>query len=351
MSVQNLVLALLLAGVGAAASAQQTPWHHQARLQLGVEQDSNIKESAQGTQAAPSLRLLLDLGARRQLATGTVHLSLQGGCQAYWQHVDEDKVVGELRAGAAWPVGSKCSLGARASLRLKSFLREGPDYHHFSLAAFAQTRLPAQTALGLSCTRERLDYAASSIYDTDGWNTEVTVTRPLTAWVSAVVILGTQHWSLDRPAFAYDRDRKEWQALPQQHVDRVMSGGGRLELHTCGQWAIAYLYEKSSSNSYGYSFCRHRVSLLAGVDLSRRDLLRIYALLQRKRYEEAAYPALPLGLDTEREQSNVLVLDLSHTLANGYTAILRLARYDNESLVRGRYYQKSVVSLSFERRL
>lgn len=98
MKMRELVMVLAAAGLSVAASAQQLSCHHHSRLQLALEQDSNIKE------AAPSLRLLLDAGRRRQLAKGTVVLSLQGRCQAYCGHADEDKAVGELTVGASWPV-------------------------------------------------------------------------------------------------------------------------------------------------------------------------------------------------------------------------------------------------------
>ncbi len=350
MKMRQLVLVLVAAGFSAAASAQEATWHRHSRLQLGVEQDSNIKEAAEGAEAAPSLRFLLDLGRRRQLARSTFELSLQGGCQAYWQRADEDKAVGELRVGASWPLAEMWDVGARAFLRLKTFLRGGPDYAHSTFTALAQGRLPARMALVLSCTREWLDYAGSSLYDAHAWGTEMSVSRALCGSFTATATCGVEWWCLDRPALAYDRDLRLWRALPQQHADRLISGGVRCELHKLGQWALGYLYEENESNSYGYSYAQHRVSLLAGVRLSRGLLLRTYALLQRKRYTDPAAPALPVGLDTEREQSNVWVVDLSRPLGNRYTAIFRLARYDNESLVRGRYYQKVLVNVSIERR-
>ncbi|MGQ9561058.1 MAG: hypothetical protein ACUVWA_11130 [Candidatus Oleimicrobiaceae bacterium] len=344
-------MVLAAAGLSVAASAQQLSWHRHSRLQLGVEQDSNIKEAAQGAEAAPSLRLLLDAGRRRQLAQGTVDLSLQGGYQAYWGHADQDKAVGELTVGASWPAADRWAMGTRASLRLKTFLRDGPDYAHASLTALAQARLPARTALALSCTRQWLNYAGSSLYDAQAWGTEMSVSRALWSSLTATATCGVGWWSLERPAFAYDWNLKLWRALPTPHGDRLISGGLRVEFHTWGQWGVTYAYEKNKSNSCGYSFSRHRLSLLAGMQLGRAFLLRTYALLQRKRYAETPIPALPVDLDTEREQSNMWVVDLSRPLTNRYTAIFRLARYDNESLVRGRYYQKVLINLSFQRRL
>ncbi|MBC7187462.1 MAG: hypothetical protein H5U38_10545 [Calditrichaeota bacterium] len=350
MNLHRLCIALLIGCAAGVNLAQQPLWLSSTRLQLALEEDNNIKESPAQPQGAPSLRLLLDCRAQGQGRRMAGDFSLELGYQGYWQHPEENKAVGELTAGGSWFAGQRWSLGGRGSLRLKTFLNGGLTYLVSTLTGYAKTRLPLETSLTASLSCESLDYSGSSEYDSQGWGAELVLSRPLAEWLRVAATMSEHQWSLDRPAYSYDRATDRWSALPDRQRDRCIQGGARLEVHRKGQWAVAYLLERTSSNSYGYGFLRHKVSFLGGVRLPEALLLRLYGVLQRKRYAEEVRPVVPMGLDTEREQSNVLIVDLSRPLSDRMTAILRLAWYDNESLVRGWYYRKSTASLSLERR-
>ncbi|MCR4439526.1 MAG: hypothetical protein QHJ34_15865 [bacterium] len=350
MNLQRLGIALLIGCAAGVNFAEQPLWQRSTRVQLALEQDNNIKESPTQPEGAPSLRFLLHCRGQGQHGKTAADFSLQLVCQGYWQHLEENKAVGELAAGGTWFASQRWSLGGRGSLRLKTFLNGGLTYLASTVTAFAHTQLPAKISATASLSGESLDYSGSSEYDSQGWGAELVLSRPVAAWLRVGATMGGQQGSLDRPAYTYDRATDRWSTLPDRHRDRSFHGGARLEVHRRGQWAIAYLYERTSSNSYGYGFLRHKVSLLGAVRLHEKVLLRLYGLLQRKRYAEEVGPTVPMGLDTEREQSNVLVVDFSRPLSARLTAILRLAWYDNESLVRGWYYEKSTMSLSLERR-
>ena len=111
---------------------------------------------------------------------------------------------------------------------------------------------------------------------------------------------------------------------------------------------LIYMYTDNRSNSYGFGYTRHRLQALFGARLPSDFLLRIFAALQQKKYTDDLDPFFPLELDTEREESNFAVVDLSHRLFTSVNGIVRFAWYDNESPIRTLYYNKFSVSFSLE---
>ena len=79
-------------------------------------------------------------------------------------------------------------------------------------------------------------------------------------------------------------------------------------------------------------------------------LIRFYAMLQQKSYIEPFYTNVPLELDTEKIDSNFLIVDLSRTLIGDSAVFIRYAWYKNESLYRSIYYQKNLLTSGLEYR-
>jgi hypothetical protein len=114
--------------------------------------------------------------------------------------------------------------------------------------------------------------------------------------------------------------------------------------------SIEYLFQNNSSNSYGFSYQFHRMTLSTAIHFKMGILMRLFAGLQRKKYAEALDKLISADLDSEREKSNFIILDFSKDITPHLCALIRLSYYYNESPIPGRYYSKSLSSCSLEYR-
>jgi hypothetical protein len=328
------------------------PLPSQTRLQIGLETDSNIRETPSAALAARSMRLFVQ--TRKPGRGGWRSLSFQqvSALQIYWNHPEENKLVSELRFGSGGMLGP-FRLDASAWGRLKLWLNDVFDYGTGGL----RLDLAAPLRPGLSLTAElhlaTLDYA-----DLDGFDS-----RDLGFGTGLVLKNGRQRFGatlrwqrirFDRAAVSADFSQDPiYVFLAEQQTDRLATAEIYAN-HTGRILArISYELQRNDSNSFGFSYWRHRVQLLLGTRLWNRMMLRLLAAGQIKRYRDAlppGAPTLPRDLDTEREQSNFLVLDLSRPLTATVNAVLRLAWYNNETPLRSRFYQKRLATLALETR-
>jgi hypothetical protein len=105
------------------------------------------------------------------------------------------------------------------------------------------------------------------------------------------------------------------------------------------------------SNSFGYDYTRFRASGLLGFRPAKNWLLRAAGTLQRKRYRDDLARLNIRDLDTEREQSNFLVFDISRDFSAEISLLARAAIYNNESTVPGVFYRKMLYFTGLEVRL
>ena len=109
-------------------------------------------------------------------------------------------------------------------------------------------------------------------------------------------------------------------------------------------------HERYHSNSYGYEYRKQYLTILVAKNFY-GFLIRGVGEWQKKKYLDELLPAWPLELDTEREQSNFLVLDLSRDVTSSLTCVIRFAWYENESPWASFYYNKRLVNAGVEFRL
>ena len=76
--------------------------------------------------------------------------------------------------------------------------------------------------------------------------------------------------------------------------------------------------------------------------------VRGYMTWQKKNYRDTLLPFLPIELDTEQEENNFYVLDLSRDLWPEITAVVRWAWYKNESPWANLYYKKTLLQTFLE---
>ncbi|RMF68011.1 MAG: hypothetical protein D6743_04025 [Calditrichaeota bacterium] len=328
--------------------AQHTPkWRLKTRLQAAYEFDSNIREApgdSSNRLRDSSLRFLFRSAASRKTGRARLSFTYRGGLQTYYRHAVENKLINEVEASASAGVG-KIVLALRASGRLKLYLNDVLDYASGSVAG--QVHLPATWGFQhrLTVTAAGLNYQNFSAFDYSDVGVSWSISRRITPRLrSSVELIGKR--------IAYHRQV----LFPEQATSfveepqRDHSLGVRVHVgYTRRFWlSFNYRFQQNNSNSPDFDYTRHQVTVIFGFPVAPRVWLRGYTAIQVKRYSQKVPQMFPIDIDTEREESNFLILDLSRDLSPSLTALLRLAFYDNESVIRSRFYRKTLVTLGVD---
>jgi hypothetical protein len=330
-------------------SFPQNQWQLSNRFQIGAEHDDNIFESSARPTAAYSGRLLFSSRADRVWQRTQLLFAYSGGLQTYNAHADENKLTNEANAEARWNVNRWCQIRGSLNGTIKIYFNGPNDFGTTQSALNVVLQLPRRWGLRLTTSSSRLDYAESDGFDYLGRSFGATVRRPFADWLVAEG--GVEHARLDYLRFAYDYAQNGfWFSTGKKQRDTQTGAvarviiGRKFFVNLSGEW------HRNSSNSLGYDFERLRLSLIAAIRLAPRWLLRVAALRQQKKYLEALPPILPIELDTERNESNFIVADVSYDLSPQLGWLLRAAYYDNEAAIRGLFYQKAVFFSGMEYR-
>jgi hypothetical protein len=118
-------------------------------------------------------------------------------------------------------------------------------------------------------------------------------------------------------------------------------------------WALLRIgisYRRNVSNSYGYAYEVPTIHVLGARALPWKLTVRIFVSLQWKTYTDPLQPFLQIRPDTEIEENNTMVLDLSRDFGRGWEIVLRSAWYQNESPFRNLFYKKRVIGIGLSKR-
>ena len=335
---------------GEASPNTRTKWKLSHRLQGGWEYDSNIFESSSRRAASGSARFILNTRGERRSPRWQMQYHYSTALQAYNGYRNENKLSHEAAAALGARLQPWLQLTAQANGTLKFYLENAADYGTTSGNTTASFFLPARFAAEVSGETGQLDYAETDLYDFTFTGVELTLRRPIVA-TGAVAI------SLNRRTLHYERQKLYYDALsglivgPDKQRDalttlRVAVTYGRKVVAQCAVEA-----QRNRSNSFGYDFNRLRVSGLLGFRPHAGWMLRAAGLLQSKTYRDDLAQLNLRDLDTEREQSNFFVVDLSRDLSAEIAVMARAAIYDNESTVPGVFYRKILYFAGLEVRL
>jgi hypothetical protein len=320
-----------------AANAERTRWNLAHRLQGGWEYDSNIYESPSHRAASGSGRFLLSTRGDRRASRWHILYNYAAALQTYPGYGNENKLSHDLHGKASARVNSWLHLSAKAGATLKFYLENAADYGATSGNIAASFLLPHHFVAELSGETGQLDYAATDLYDFTFNGGEVTLRRPLSMNGSIEMML----------------NRRELRLFPKSIAQRAAQTTLRMAM-TFGRKIVAQVAmeaQASRSGRFSYDFNRFRASGLLGFRPARRWMFRAAGLLQNKRYRRDLSSADLRDLDTEREQSNFLVLDLSRDLSPEISLVARAAFYDNESTVSSIFYRKTLFFTGVEIRL
>lgn len=335
---------------GKAPHATRTQWKLSHRLQGGWEYDSNIFESSSRRTASGSARFILNTRGERRSPHWQMQYQYSSALQAYKDYRSENKLSHEASAALGARLQPWLQLTAQANGTLKFYLENAADYGTTSGNATASFFLPARFVAEVSSETGQLDYAETDLYDFTFTGVELALRRPFVA-TGAVAV------SFNRRMLHYERQRLYYDAQsglivgPDKQQEALTTM--RVAL-TYGRKVVAQLAveaQRNRSNSFGYDFNRLRVSGLLGFRPHAGWMVRAAGLLQSKTYRDDLTKLNLRDLDTEREQSNFFVVDLSRDLSAEIAVVARAAIYDNESTVPGIFYRKILYFSGLEVRL
>ncbi len=337
----------------AGANAERARWKLSHRFQGGWEYDSNIYESSARRAARGSARFLLNTRGDRRSSRWQANYNYSTALQAYPGSRNENKLSHDLSGRLGVRLQSWLHLSARAGGTLKFYLESAADYGTTSGNVAASFFLPHQFVVEASGETGQLDYVADTNtddYDFTFNGLELALRRPLLSSGSFEILFNRRVLRYSRQAL--DRDVvRGLQSAAMQQRDALATGRVALNYGRKMVVQLALEAQANRSNSFGYDFNRWRVSGLLGFRPATGWMLRAAGLLQNKRYRDDLSKLKPGDIDTEREQSNFLVVDLSRDLSPEISLAGRAAFYDNESVVLGKFYRKTLFFAGVEIRL
>jgi hypothetical protein len=284
--------------------------------------------------------LLLNTRGDRHDNKWQIRYAYSAALQTYPGYGDENKLTHDLGGQFGVRLWPWLHISTRASANLKLYLENGTDYGTTSGTLVASVSLPHRVLMNFAVETGQLDYAAIDQYDFTLNGFELTLHRSLSPNSSLEAEVNRRYLDYARKASANENQHDVMTTV------RVTMTRGRKVLTQ-----IAIEAQTNRSNNFCFDFDRLRIHGLLGFRPARRWLLRAAGMFQHKNYREPQPPACLIDLDTEREQSNFLAADLSRDLTPEISLIVRLAFYDNESTVRGRFYRKMLYFTGLEIRL
>jgi hypothetical protein len=331
------------------AQNQPNNWQWKNRLQFGVDYDSNVEETRINQKTDGLSKFILESQAKLVSQSYLIQLQYHGGLQYYFQTSAEHKMTHDLGGTFVYQLLPKIRFGTRLWGRLKYFY--GYDWHYLVQSSelfFNFTLLKSQ--LTSAYENEGLNYLNYNRFNFNSHHFYLALARQFSQPLTGQLKLGYRLINYQRYAISPQSISSYPIPLDFRQKDNYsyFSIQGSVQKKVLS--SLEYQFARNSSNSYGFSFREHRLTLSLVYPLHQRLLLRIYGGLQRKKYDEALNKIIITEYDTEREISNFFITDFSTELTDKLGLLLRYSWYNNESPVPGRYYQKTLLSCSLEYR-
>jgi len=343
-------LAGLMVWFGAAAAAADHPsrWLLKARIQQGVELDDNMYETRSASESDGLYKIIVDTNAGYADASWTVQVHYHSGYQHYFNTPSENKWTNDLRVSCAiagWK--NRLMLGCQMRARVKFFHSHDWEYGLYDAEPYVSLALFGLRAR-FSVNFERLNYFQYNQFDYAAHALNFAVIKRFKSGVQVQIDAGQQSREYERFALVFMPylNAPLYSTVPQSDVNHY--GGCELSYQKRALFSLRYAFQDNGSNSYGFSYHQHRFILSTALPLNNTMLLRIFGGLQQKKYKESLHRIIVTELDTERENSNFIIVDLSKSITPSLSLLIRGVWYNNESPIPGRYYQKSLTSICLE---
>ncbi|MBL7094969.1 hypothetical protein ISS22_13460 [candidate division KSB1 bacterium] len=340
---------LLLTNTSVFSQSQKKSWTIKTRIQHGVEYDNNIEESRDFAQSDGLMKLVLNSKLKYFQNKWFVQLNYHGGMQYYFASQFENKFSHDFSGAVSYWQSRRIRIGGNFHTRLKAYSRRNWDYFLTDYETFISFPF-SRSELTFYYTLQGLNYLSYDQFDF-GVNKFAMAFQTKLGKYNTIRLKGClQNINFVRYALSYDPQLEEILIKGQKQKDKNSYFSFQWRYQKKWLLSTEYLYQKNRSNSYGFSYQFHRITLSAATHFKMGLLMRLFAGLQRKKYAEALDKLIVTELDSERERSNFVILDFSKDLTGHLSALIRLSYYYNESPIPGRYYRKSLSSFSLEYR-
>lgn len=328
------------------ASGQTPPWRVKNRLQMSYEFDSNIRENpaaGDSTIEDSSARFFFQSHAACNSPKTRLSLIFRTGLQTYFQNPIENKLINEFELTSAVKLG-KAAAGVRGFGRLKLYLNDALDYVSGYGELFVQAPLFSKINGELAFQTAGLSYQNFKYFNYSENQLKLQVSRKLTERLSSTIELGFRKIHYNRTLFFSPPDTLRFGRKQEDDNYRFY---WQVNYTKTFLFNFSYTFQYNESNTSGYGYRRHQIIVILGTPLFSGVWLRGYAAYQNKRYRDPL-PMFPPDIDPERDESNFLIADLSKDLRPGLTALLRAAFYNNESIIRSRFYRKFLLTAGLD---
>ena len=348
-----LTLSLLLCLAWDTSSfSTNTQWS--ARLDYSTIYDDNIFESLSELKSDIAGRFLVEItGTRIPCNPFLISVNYNGGFELYSQNNVENRWINDIEGRASLPLGSHLYMGIRIHGRSKTYFKTHHGYQYYLGSPFLRWKLTSRWQGSIFYTYSILDYAEGNLYDYHycygGINIDLSVSSHI-IW-NVRFILGQSCY--DRQAYEYEQvfdNTYQWFDLNQSQKDDIWEISSHIEIYKWALIQIQLSYQNNRSNSYGYSYHSPRIKVAAAKNLPWGLTIRLYWTLLMKRYTDSLQPHLQLRPDSENEENNFALIDLSKDIRENLSLRFRYGQYQNESRFQDRYYKKNIISLGFAHR-
>lgn len=320
-----------------------------ARVQIGVVHDSNVLEELGGETADQHLSLFGSIGHRLSFGTHVrLESSAQLGLLRYRDVENDSRVLGQGQWQLSYETRDGVAFGG-------SILVDGRDYADsastrgyglFRSEVFL--RGPVGPFAGeVTGGRTLLDYKITPGREQSGNRIDGALRRRIFRHVVVGVGAGTGSFRFNRRAVRISegvpiidpfnqRDEFVRVALDAQYLRGFFV-------------AVAYSYLDNDSNSFGGSYAYHRVDVTTRYRFERPDLsLGLIVRVESRSYADDLSRVDVINFDSEREENNHVIAELTHPLRPELSVKLRAGWHRNESVFRDRMYERVQVESHLE---
>lgn len=338
------IVATLLLSVLPGFAQTVSPWRYSNRIQLAIEHDSNVEESLNSQNSALANRFVFQTKIKRATRKSHFSIGYHGGLSIYNNYSSENKLINEALCNYNLSLTKRFHVGLKSFGRIKLFLNNEADYVFGNFSPFLQVHLNSNNTFEIGYTNEKLDYANTFQYDFTQNAAFAQFKHRLKNGATLGLLYRSSQYKFDRLTNTLNLDFSRLDNQQDQVHFLSLSSD-----FMCKGFLINVVvnYERNLSNSYGFENQRFFVNLILAKNV-KSFLLRSYLTWQNKNYLDEFLPTWPTELDSEREQSNFCVLDISRDFSPIITGLVRLAWYRNESPWMSLYYNKTLISAGIE---
>jgi hypothetical protein len=339
-------LLLLLAGGALAADVEGS-----VRVTGRVLVDSNAPRDFSDNQSlSPELDMALGLLAAAEGRVTGERLQAVGryelGGRKYLRYDTEDVLVQSAALEGSAALGTQLGVGAEG--RAKDRRGGSRDYSDLGTSAFLEYAPEVRLALRVRVGAHRFVYRPDSRANFGGpeWGFLGRYRFNRRHALSVFGEYGSRRYGVEARPPTGSEDLELG-----RRKDRVLSAGAGYTYR--GAWAagLTYTFQEVSSNSFGETVLRHRLSGSAGVRLPWNAMLLAQGAVGLSRYPDGIFLSPEIILVEEDEGQNSLSLKLARPVTERVDVELSYALYNTSLPRNGLSYFRQVLGVGFTWRL